>query len=326
MAGNIGTEGVAEPEAAQAGRSRRPRAALAIALAAVLAATGCTDFKMPRLNLSGGKTQEQAQTRDNGSVQLVERDVEAPDVFQVTEEGLWDGRPSLGGVWVAYPDVSEPERVIIRNESNGKFVIGALFRRERNTPGPKIQISSDAAAALEVLAGQPTLLNVTALRKEQVPETQLDEGTAPEEDVTAETLGPIAAAAAAIDAAEAKDAGASGAAAGSASPSTPPRARPTATATAAPPNGGQTAQSAARSNALAKPYVQIGIFSVEANATRNAKRLRSAGLNPVVKAQEIRGKKFWRVLAGPAANRSSLRELLKKLRGMGYADAYAVKG
>ena len=43
---------------------------------------------------------------------LVERDVEAPGVFQVTEAGLWDGRPSLGGVWVAHPDVTEPERVI----------------------------------------------------------------------------------------------------------------------------------------------------------------------------------------------------------------------
>ena len=51
---------------------------------------------------------------------LVERDVEAPDVFQANENGLWDGRPSLGGVWVASTDATDPERVIIRNETNGK--------------------------------------------------------------------------------------------------------------------------------------------------------------------------------------------------------------
>lgn len=104
------------------------------------------------------------------TARLVERDVEAPDVFQVTETGLWDGLPSLGGVWVAHPDVKDPERVIIRNPANGKFVIGALFRRERDNPGPSLQLSSDAADAIGVLAGQPVPLNVTALRRETVEE------------------------------------------------------------------------------------------------------------------------------------------------------------
>ena len=90
--------------------------------------------------------------------------------FQSPKHGLWDGRPSLGGVWVAHPDVTDPERVIIRNQANGKFVIGALFRRERDNPGPRLQVSSDAAAALEMLAGAPSTLNVTALRREEVAE------------------------------------------------------------------------------------------------------------------------------------------------------------
>ena len=51
------------------------------------------------------------------------------DVFETSDKGLWDGRPSLGGVWVAYPDVPSPERVIIRNTASGKEVVGALFRR-----------------------------------------------------------------------------------------------------------------------------------------------------------------------------------------------------
>lgn len=93
------------------------------------------------------------------------RDVEAPEVFQVTDSGLWDGRPSLGGVWIASPDAVDPERVVIVNPATGKSVNGALFRRERDNPGPPLQISSDAAEALGILAGQPTTIRVTALRK-----------------------------------------------------------------------------------------------------------------------------------------------------------------
>jgi hypothetical protein len=93
------------------------------------------------------------------------REVEAPDVFQVTDSALWDGRPSLGGIWVASPNVTDPERVVMFNPANGKTVNGALFRRERENPGPSLQVSSDAAEALGMLAGQPTELRVTALRK-----------------------------------------------------------------------------------------------------------------------------------------------------------------
>lgn len=93
------------------------------------------------------------------------REVEAPEVFQTTDSALWDGRPSLGGIWVASPDAKDPERVVMFNPATGKSVTGALFRRERDNPGPKLQISSDAAEALGMLAGQPTEIRVTALRK-----------------------------------------------------------------------------------------------------------------------------------------------------------------
>lgn len=98
----------------------------------------------------------------------VEKEVEAPEVFQLTAKGLWDGRPSLGGSWVAHPDVTDPERVLVRNTANGKSITGALFRRERDQPGPSLQVSSDAAEELGLLAGQPTELSVVALRKQEV--------------------------------------------------------------------------------------------------------------------------------------------------------------
>jgi len=105
-------------------------------------------------------------------VGLEERDVEAPQVFWKNDMGLWDGRPSLGGVWVAHPEVTDPERAIIRNTANGNFVIGALFRRQRDLPGPAFQVSSDAAAVLGMLAGAPAPLDVTALRRELAPPAQ----------------------------------------------------------------------------------------------------------------------------------------------------------
>ncbi len=239
----------------------------------------------------------------SSSTKLVERDVEAPDVFSVTDQGLWDGRPSLGGVWVAHPDVSDPERVIIRNEANGKFVIGALFRRERDLPGPKLQISSDAAAALEILAGAPAPLNVTALRREEAGAPAADAtptGTveAPE-DVTETALDPVATTAAdPIDA-------------------SPVAAAPAPTATPGP-------AAAKPASSLSKPFVQIGIFSVEANANRAANQMRSAGMLPTVKRSEINGKAFWRVVVGPAATTTELDGLLKSIKNEGFSDAYAV--
>ncbi len=123
-----------------------------------------------------------------------QRDVEAPDVFQLTEAGLWDGRPSLGGIWVAHPDVTQPERVVIKNASNNKTVTGALFRRERNLPGPALQVSSAAAEQLGILAGAPTKINVVALRRETVevaPEPEVAEAEiAPEASI--ETAGDVA--------------------------------------------------------------------------------------------------------------------------------------
>ncbi|MDX1785221.1 MAG: SPOR domain-containing protein [Roseovarius sp.] len=241
---------------------------------------------------------------DASSVRLVERDVEAPDVFQATDMGLWDGRPSLGGVWVAHPDVTEPERVIIRNTANSKFVIGALFRRERSNPGPILQVSSDAAAALGMLAGAPSQLNVTALRREATPEpSETVADTLSPNEVESTNLDPIAGAAAAIDAAEADD---------------------TTTATVAVPKPEAAPAAPARSSTLEKPFIQIGIFSVEQNAKDTATAMRQAGMVPTVLEQQSSGKKFWRVVVGPAASKSERSALLKKIKGVGFDDAYPV--
>lgn len=245
-----------------------------------------------------------------GATRLVERDVEAPEIFEETAEGLWDGRPSLGGVWVAHPDVTDPERVIIRNDENGRFVIGALFRRERDNPGPDLQLSSDAAAAIGVLAGDPTMLNVTALRREEVAETadaapdamapgaldDLAASAAPGEITSTPLDGAdttIAAAAAAIEAAD---------------------AAPIPTATRTPSAGAPEAA-----------FIQIGIFSVQENATNTGQALRSVGLEPTIYDQETNGRQFWRVVVGPADSTSTRASILESVQGLGFDDAFFVR-
>ncbi len=281
------------------------RFALLLGAAGVLA--GCEDGAQMPAFLQGKDKPADSAPAQTTRTKLVERDVEAPEVFQVTEAGLWDGRPSLGGVWVAHPDVTEPERVIIRNAANGKFVIGALFRRERAIPGPRIQASSDAAAALGMLAGAPVKLNVTALRREAVePEPDPEAAAAATPDapteVTETKLDPIAGAAAAIDASAA-----------TAKTTAKPAAKPVAKPAAKP-----------HTSALDKPYIQIGIFSVEANAKRTADQMRRTGMVPTLLEQESNGKQFWRVVVGPARNKSERSALLKKVKETGFSDAYAV--
>ncbi len=269
------------------------------------------------------------------STRLVDRDVESPEVFQVEDTALWDGRPSLGGVWVASPEATDPERVIMRNPENGKFVIGALFRRERDNPGPELQISSDAAAALGFLAGQPGKINVTALRREEAPATTDANQPILDAAETVETtpIDPIAGAAAAIDRAEGK---------AEAVPSEPVSAEAVASEdTTAAPTGKRVpkmdpsaliaaspaiadapppAPADAPAAASGDTRIQIGIFSVESNAQRAVDALTKAGVSSTIRKEESQGKAFWSVVA--RGNKSTL----AKVKSAGFADAYVVKG
>lgn len=290
----------------------------ALVLTGAIFLTACEEGSLPFLEKKQAATEEDAVAVAGTETTFIERDVEAPEVFQVTDAGLWDGRPSLGGVWVAHADVTDPERVIIRNQANGKFVIGALFRRERENPGPRIQVSSDAAEALGMLAGAPVELNVVALRREEAPivaATAATETLATEE-IEATALDPVAAvAASAIDKAEGRE---------------PPEAGPKMSQSAilsADPTTAAAATSAPAAlmkSSLDKPFIQLGIFSVEANAEKTADILRKDGILPVVKKSALDGKDYWRVLAGPAGTMSDRSAMLAKIKKLGFSDAYAV--
>lgn len=289
-----------------------------------------------------GAAETQVVPASTRSVKLVDRDIEAPEVFSVTDMALWDGRPSLGGVWVASPDAIDPERVILRNSANGKFVIGALFRRERDNPGPTLQISSDAAAALGLLAGQPGKISVTALRREEAPLTAPDSSKPildAAETVETETLPTTSAEATADAPSVTAPAGETAAAPaetkakgfslfkkrkpksdGPVAPvvSSEPVAAPAATAPAATPKPAEAPKAPAAAPAKGG-LIQIGIFSVEANAKRAVDTLSKAGISAAVRQETAQGKAFWSVTATGGA------DTLTKIKAAGFADAYQLK-
>lgn len=338
---------------------------MAVLAAAAIILAGCEDGANP---FAGNKSssQDPVTTEAAKSVRLVDRDVEAPEIFQITDTALWDGRPSLGGIWVASPDAVNPERVILRNAANGKFVIGALFRRERDNPGPKLQISSDAAEALGMLAGQPGQLNVTALRREDsktetasVPPIAAQPEATPDKAAVAD---PIAAAGAAIDRADGVTA-ANGADAETIAPAPPDDLDPTpregetkraarkrarlaaraaaaAQATAPAPESGPALDAApaavpsievapiADVTATVAPAtgaarVQIGLFSLEANAKSARDTLKAGGVSSDLRKEETNGKVFWSVIANGDGGSKAL---LAKVKGLGFKDAYVVSG
>lgn len=327
--GGASTPPATASEGRMAAAERIGPAVAGIACALVLA--GC-------LGGADSGTDRPARGGDTAAaVQGIERDVEAPEVFQATDRGLWDGRPSLGGVWVAHPEVRDPERVLIRNPDTGDEVVGALFRRERENPGPVFQVSSDAASALGMLAGAPTEIEVTALRTETVPDPAT---TAPasDPDTTEEDAAMIAEA----DAADTPDAAdAEGPRRRGFWPfgrrDRSPEPEPD-TALAALPDDGAVEQTALAplpdaapepaatpaQPAIARGFVQLGIFSVEANAEGAARMVRDAGLEAQIRPGESQGNRFWRVIVGPASSTAERDRALSQVQALGFDDAYVV--
>ena len=358
-----------------------PRVVIATSLLFVLAACEEGPFV----------SQDPPQTTEDGSVVIQEartviQEVERGDIFSTTELALWDGRPSLGGVWVAHPDVGDPERVRITNTVNGEVISGALFRRERNNPGPRIQLSSDAAAALNILAGQPTELEVIVLRQEEIviepaviaapepdvveddveadaeePATEATSDTVPEDAVVA-TAAVAATAAAAETATEeprqgfwerfrnslrndpapsdtagsdplfGSDASQAEVAETAAVPAVETAPLDTVAVAAAAIAAAESEEASAETpppapsrtsgSALQNPFIQIGLFGEQANASAAASSLRQAGIVPTVSEGANANGPFWRILVGPVNSAEDQAELLAQVKSLGYSDAF----
>ena len=323
----------------------------------VLGLAACEDG----FNFGGGTSADADAPAPAVSADGAVRDVERPDIFSTTEEALWDGRPSLGGIWAAHPDVTTPERAILVNETTGQRIAGALFRRERDNPGPRVQLSSDAAAALNILAGQPTEVSIVAVRQEEIEIEEQDPvisdeevgEDAPEADGDAAVAAAAAAAGAteaatperprgnffqrlfggnrrstAPDTAAAADevAATESAAAPSVETQTlDPVTTGAAAAIAAADANDKPAPRPARTEApsgLRNPFVQVGLFTVEANAFSARDNLRSAGIVPTVLEGSNDNGPFWRVVIGPVTTKDDQAELLAQVKNLGFRDAF----
>lgn len=280
-----------------------------VLFAVTTALIGCEDFEFPKPKAETDESADQISV-DGKKINLEERDVEAPDVFQKTGKALWDGRPSLGGVWVAHPDAKKPERVLIRNNDNNKTVVGALFNKESSLPGPALQLSSDAAVSLGVQAGSTTNISVVALRREtiEIPDEKPEMAKPQDlEEVKSSKLAEIPAPkVVATEKAVAK---------------TAPKEEVVATTPKPRPLAKPKVKSKLRS-----PYVQVGSFSVEANAKATVKKIENFNVPAQAIKSTKNGKNLWRVIAGPAQTAEQQKQILEKMQSLGFKDAILVKG
>ena len=71
--------------------------------------------------------------------------------------------------------------------------------------------------------------------------------------------------------------------------------------------------------------VQLGVFSIQANAERLAQELKSQGFHTLVSEISGSGRPLWRVRAGPVAERAAAEQLSARLRAAGHAGSVVPK-
>lgn len=318
-------------------KATRNQTVMSTALVLVLGLSGCEQMsafsdKMQG-SVGGTSIPGVVDSPQQANLRIEERDVEAPDVFSVNDEAMWDGRPSFGGVWAAVPGNVQPERVRIENGETGKSVVGALFKREAANPGPPIEVSSDAATALGMIPGQPATLSITALRRETIDVTPaIDESAGPAPVIVQSGEEPLAEA---VDASS-TDTGnitttplVETAVLSQAIDNAPDDARPGTAQDTAPqtrPATSETPVASAASNQVPdRPFVQVGTFRSESNANGLTQILGDNNIAAVVRSQTMdNGRKLYRVVAGPAATQRDLSTLADRISSLGFTDAFLV--
>ena len=189
---------------------------------------------------------------------------EKPDILDLSAAVIWHGDQTLGGNWISHPDVDSPERVLIKNISNGKSVVGAIFQQTKKMKTGSALISSDAAKALDIAQNEQTKVQIIAVRA--------PENSAPTK-ISAET---------------------------------------------------NTAKSASFETKLSRPFIQVGIFGFQNNANRTKDQISKLNLPVNIIDFQIKGKPYWRVVAGPASTSDIRKNMLKDIKSAGFIDAYYV--
>ena len=190
---------------------------------------------------------------------------EKPKILDISATVIWDGSQTLGGNWVSHPNIKSPERVLIKNTTNGKSVVGAVFQQTKNFNKGLAAISSDAAKALSISKNKETEIHIVAVRETESTEAARKTIKASRTEITANEI------------------------------------------------------------KIAKSFIQVGIFGVQDNATKTRDRLSQLDLPINTFEFEIKGKSYWRVVAGPASTSQSKQNMLTKIQSAGFTDAYFVK-
>ena len=205
-------------------------------------------------------TNKSKSTKNTSNITLDEK----PEILDLSASVIWDGEQTLGGNWISHPDVDSPERVLIKNISNGKSIVGAIFQQTKKMKTGPAVISSDAAKALNIAQNDQTKVQIIAVRAAE---------------------------------------------------------RTSITPTIAKPN---KSDSASIETKLSKPFIQVGIFGVENNANKTKDRMLQLDLPVNILDFQIKGKPYWRVVAGPASSSDSRRSMLKTIKSAGFTDAYFI--
>ena len=205
-------------------------------------------------------TNKSKSTKNTSNITLDEK----PEILDLSASVIWDGGQTLGGNWISHPDVDSPERVLIKNISNGKSIVGAIFQQTKKMKTGPALISSDAAKALNIAQNEQTRVQIIAVRAAE---------------------------------------------------------RTSITPTIAEPN---KSDSAFIETKLSKPFIQVGIFGVENNANKTKDQMLQLDLPVNILDFQIKGKPYWRVVAGPASSSDSRRSMLKTIKSAGFTDAYFI--
>ena len=205
-------------------------------------------------------TNKSKSTKNTSNITLDEK----PEILDLSASVIWDGEQTLGGNWISHPDVDSPERVLIKNISNGKSIVGAIFQQTKKMKTGPAVISSDAAKALNIAQNDQTKVQIIAVRAAE---------------------------------------------------------RTLITPTIAEPN---KSDSASIETKLSKPFIQVGIFGVENNANKTKDQMLQLDLPVNILDFQIKGKPYWRVVAGPASSSDSRRSMLKTIKSAGFTDAYFI--
>ena len=205
-------------------------------------------------------TNKSKSTKNTSNITLDEK----PEILDLSASVIWDGEQTLGGNWISHPDVDSPERVLIKNISNGKSIVGAIFQQTKKMKTGPAVISSDAAKALNIAQNDQTKVQIIAVRAAE---------------------------------------------------------RTSITPTIAEPN---KSDSASIETKLSKPFIQVGIFGVENNANKTKDQMLKLNVPVNILDFQIKGKPYWRVVAGPASSSDSRRSMLKTIKSAGFTDAYFI--